>query len=185
MTENERKTEKTTEYTFVNRNTGRRITETEFSGAARPSYRTPRESDELDAEQDFPSDDMEYTPANHESTGKHKQPMRGIGFVLTVQTVLALLLILGAAAVRLIGGETAQKITAQYYQLTESGAIDLKALFTPIMPESDAVSNTGSLPQVSSQEPQAVVSGDSVSDASASVQQEESSQAEAPDTSGG
>ncbi len=135
MTENERKREDSTEFTFINRNTGRKNTKEPFGGAVCPSqggypaeHRELTENESGEPESFFEESSRSELPFSSQK----KKPLRGIGFVLAVQTVLALLLVIGAVAVRLIGGETAQKITAQYYQLTESGAVDLKSLFTPL-----------------------------------------------------
>ena len=76
----------------------------------------------------------------------HRRPkwLRGSVLVPAVQAVLAILMILLAVAVRFIGGETAQNFANEYRRLTETGAIDLQALVTPIAPQEDAASEAES-----------------------------------------
>ncbi|MGI6262099.1 MAG: hypothetical protein ACOYJR_09710 [Acutalibacteraceae bacterium] len=136
MTENERKTENAAEYTFINRNTRRKSEEEDFGGEIHPSQ-ADYETEEL-PEEPFDGENGRTVPERF--AAKPKKPLRSVALVLAVQTALAALLIAGAAVIRLIGGETAQQITRQYYQLTESGAVDLKGLFAPIAPESEASS---------------------------------------------
>ena len=127
MTEHERKNEKAAEYTFVNRNAGRR-------------------SEEIDREADRPETafDGENRPALRPPGREAKKPLRGTALVLAVQSAIAVLLVAGAAAVRLTGGETAQRIAKQYEQLTEAGAVDLKSLFAPVGQGNETGSGTQS-----------------------------------------
>ncbi|MDD6175593.1 MAG: hypothetical protein PUC59_07555 [Firmicutes bacterium] len=127
MTEHERKNEKAAEYTFVNRNAGRR-------------------SEEIDREAERPETafDGENQPALRPPGREAKKPLRGTALVLAVQSAIAVLLVAGAAAVRLTGGETAQRIAKQYEQLTEAGAVDLKSLFAPVGQGNETGSGTQS-----------------------------------------
>ena len=142
MTENENKSENKTEYTFINRNTGRRSSE-RFAGEIRPSARTEEPSrEEFSAGEDgFSGREEPFAGTSRQSGGRQ---LKGIGFVLAAQTVLALLLVLAALGVRLIGGQTAQKAAAWYHQLTESGSVDLKSLFTPLELDSSGASQAES-----------------------------------------
>lgn len=108
-------------YTFVNRNAGRK-------SAPEETWREP---------------DGEVPPAVVSHAQRRKKGLRGVAFVLTVQTVLALLLVLGALAVRLIGGDTQKQVTERFYTVMESGALDFKSLFQPIQKEEDGASSAG------------------------------------------
>ena len=129
MAENERKAGNTAEYTFIDRNI-RRKSEKEGCSAVDHPLRAE------DGTEEFPEEPFggENEPAVSGRTAA--KPRRSAALLLAIQTVLAVLLLAGAAAIRLIDGETGQQIAQEYYRLTESGAVDLKSLFAPIASES-------------------------------------------------